>query len=94
MKQRTTEEILEELRALAGQNAALKKELLATGQAEQPLVSFCDLAKREGFALEPGDLIKLGEDYYDNLFKSCNGAAVTPLEGWEDAYEMFLASLL
>lgn len=93
MIQKTTEEYLEELRTLARKDPELRRNLLATQETDQPLVNFCELAKKEGFPIEAGDMIKLGEDYYDNLFKSCNGAAVTPLEGWEDAYEMFMASL-
>ncbi len=90
---KTTEEYLEELRILARKNPDLKQKLLATQQAEQPLACFCTLANEQGILVSVGDMIKLGEEYYDNLFKSCNGAAVTPLEGWEDAYEMFIASL-
>ncbi len=90
---KTTDEMLEALRIKARKSPALKAELLQTQAADQPLVTFCAIAKREGYAITPGDLLQMGQDYYDNLFKSCNGAAVTPPEGWEDAYEMFLASL-
>ncbi len=90
---KTTDEMLEALRIAARKTPALRKALLATQEAEEPLVNFCEIAKREGFSIEPGEMLKLGQDYYDNLFKSCNGAAVTPPEGWEDAYEMFMASL-
>lgn len=90
----TTEEKLEALRVLARKNPELKAAILATEHTDQPLLCFCELAVAQGITLTPGDLIRMGEDYYDTLFKSCNGAAVTPLEGWEDAYEMFLASLL
>ncbi len=90
---KTIEESLEALRLLARKTPALKEELLATQKADQPLTLFCEIAQREGFGIQPGEMLKLGQDYYDNLFKSCNGAAVTPPEGWEDAYEMFLASL-
>ncbi len=90
---RTLEEDLERLRMMAREDSALKKELLDTQKSDQPLEAFCAVAGRAGFLITPGEMIRLGEDYYDNLFKSCNGAAVTPLEGWDDAYEMFLASL-
>jgi hypothetical protein len=88
-----TEDYLEQLRLTARRDPKLRKELLDTQESEQPLVEFCNLAQQAGFPITPGDMIRLGEDYYDTLFKSCNGAAVTPLDGWGDAYEMFLASL-
>ncbi len=90
---RTIEEDLERLRMMAREDGALKKKLLDTQKSDQPLAAFCEIAQKAGFSITPGDMIRLGEDYYDNLFKSCNGAAVTPPEGWDDAYEMFLASL-
>lgn len=93
MSMRTTEESLDLLRMMARADAALKERLLATEQAEQPLYAFCEIAAECGFALTPGEILKSGQDYYDTLFKSCNGAAATPMEDWADAYEMFLASL-
>ena len=71
----------------------LKKRLLATEQSDRPLEDFCAIAAECGFDLTPGEILRSGQDYYDNLFKSCNGAAATPIEEWADAYEMFMASL-
>ena len=93
MMKKTVEESLELLRTMARADAALKQRLLATEQEEQPLMAFCEIAAECGMELTPGEIIQSGQDYYDNLFKSCNGAAATPIEEWADAYEMFLASL-
>ena len=90
---RTIEEAMDLLRVMARADENLKKRLLATEQGEQPLEEFCAIAAECGLEMTPGEIVRCGQDYYDNLFKSCNGAAVTPIEEWADAYEMFLASL-
>ena len=90
---RTTEEDLDLLRVMARADEDLKKRLLATEQSDRPLEDFCAIAAECGFDLTPGEILRSGQDYYDNLFKSCNGAAATPIEEWADAYEMFMASL-
>lgn len=47
----------------------------------------------KGFPITVGELFGEGEEYTSNLLKSCNGGASYPLDGWEDAYDLFFASL-
>lgn len=53
----------------------------------------CTLATEKGFPITVGELFGEGEEYTSNLLKSCNGGASYPLDGWEDAYDLFFASL-
>ena len=89
----TTEEILSNLLAAARKDDALRKRLLATREAKDPLSAFCAEAGKAGFSITVGELVAAGEEYASNLLKSVNGGAEYPMEGWDDAYEMFLAAL-
>ena len=57
------------------------------------LIAVGAAATEAGYPMEPGELFAAGQEYTDNLLKSCNGGAEYPIEGWEDSYEMFLAAL-
>ncbi|MGI5893329.1 MAG: hypothetical protein ACOX6P_01905 [Candidatus Merdivicinus sp.] len=91
--QNQTEEVLSQLLAAARKDSGLRSRLLATRQAKDPLDSFCKEAKMAGFPITVGELVAIGEEYSSNLLKSVNGGAEYPMEGWDDAYEMFLAAL-
>lgn len=88
------EDILSQLLAAAREEEALRKRLLATREAKDPLSAFCEEAGKAGFPITVGELVAVGEEYASNLHKSVNGGAEYPMEGWDDAYEMFLAALL
>ena len=88
------EQLLEKLLTAARQEESLRQALLDSRTSTEPVVTFCETATRAGFAMTAGELLASGETYADNLLKSCNGGAEYPIEGWEDAYEMFLAALL
>lgn len=78
----------------AKRNDRLRKQLLMSRDAADPMADFCEKATVAGFPLTVGDLFADGEEYTSNLLKSCNGGAEYPIEGWEDSYEMFLAALI
>ena len=42
---------------------------------------------------ENGELLAVGEEYSDNQCKSTNGGNPTPYDSFNDAYEIFLASV-
>ena len=86
--------VLEQLLAAARKNEMLKKSLLDSKEADDPMADFCRKATDAGFPITIGDLFADGEEYTSNLLKSCNGGAEYPIDGWEDSYEMFLAALI
>ena len=87
------EEKLSELLNAARKDNALRMRLLATREAPDPLLAFCEEAGKAGIPITIGELAAIGEEYASNLHKSVNGGAEYPMEGWDDAYEMFLAAL-
>jgi len=86
--------ILEQLLTAARKDDMLRKALLDSKEADDPMADFCRKATDAGFPITIGDLFADGEEYTSNLLKSCNGGAEYPIEGWEDSYEMFLAALI
>ena len=71
----------------------LRRRIWATKDAKDPALALCELCTAEGFELTVGGLFAEQEEFFCNLFRSCNGSAVTPLEGWDDPYDMFFAAL-
>ena len=86
-------ETLSRLLDAARENNTLRRALLASEQAADPMTDFCATATAAGFPVTVGELFAMGQEYTDNLLKSVNGGAEYPMEGWEDTYELFLAAL-
>ncbi len=87
-------ESLDKLLKMALENADIKKALLATQNAEDPLDSFCKIATKNGCPITVGEMFTLNQTLCDNLLKSTNGGATYPIEDWADAYEIFMSSLI
>ncbi len=85
---------LDRLLKLALERPQLKKELLATQTADDPLDAFCKIATENGCPITVGEIFTLNQTLCDNLLKSTNGGATYPIEDWADAYEMFMSSLI
>lgn len=83
-----TFEKLERLTELAKKDEILRKALLKTRENKEPILSFCALAREAGV-----ELLAVGEEYSDNQCKSTNGGNPTPYDSFNDAYEIFLASI-
>lgn len=82
------------MRERALRDAAFRTRLLATRDADDPLSALCDFATAHGFSLTLGDVISDGEEFSCNQTKSTNGGNPLPYDCFDDAYEMFFASLL
>ena len=67
----------------------LRKRIWAAKDAKDPALALCELCTAEGFPLTVGQLFSEQEEFFCNLFRSCNGSAVDPLDGWDDPFEMF-----
>ena len=86
-------DMLNKLRALALADDELRRSLIATRSAAEPMEEFCRLASENGCPIEPGELLVLNERLWGEMLKSTNGGATFPIEEWADAYEMFLLGL-
>ena len=87
------EEKLRQLLEDAGQNEELREKLLATRKATDPMKAFCDTCQSLGYEIYLGELFAYGQDMNDSKMRSVNGGGVCSIDGWDDAYEMFFASL-
>lgn len=84
---------LDKLTALAKADDTLRRALLDTRNAEDPMLSFCRLAQEAGVELYLGELFAVGQEYSDNQCKSTNGGNPTPYDAFDDAYENFLVGI-
>lgn len=87
------EEKLRQLLEDARQNEELRKKLLATRKDSDPMKAFCDTCQSLGYEIYLGELFAYGQDMNDSKMRSVNGGGVCSIDGWDDAYEMFFASL-
>lgn len=71
----------------------LKKRLLATRLANDPMDAFCKIACDAGHPITIGELFAIGQEYSDNQCKSTNGGNPSPYDSFDDAFETFLDSL-
>lgn len=91
----TTIDYLEELQGRARRDAALRRELLATRQDRDPLRAFCRKCRELGYSVYEMDVIAAGEEFHAAMKRSTNGGGENSpmLDGQDDFYELFFASL-
>lgn len=78
----------------ARHNEELKKKLLDTRNATDPMDEFCSLCRSLGYNITIGGLFAMGQDMNDSKLRSVNGGGVDGIDGWDDAYETFFCSLM
>ncbi len=86
-------ESLDQLEALAKRDPELRRKLLDTRHAKDPLDAFCTLAAEQGCPVSLGELVASGQEYSDNQCKSTNGGNPSPYKYFDDTYENFLNAL-
>ena len=88
-------EMLDELKQKALKDKVLRRELMDTRKEDQPLAAFCRKCRELGYPVYEMDLISAGEDFYATMRRSTNGGGENSpmLEGEDDFYELFFASL-
>lgn len=88
-------EILDKLRKKALGDPELKKTLMDTRTDADPIVSFCRTCRNLGYPIYEMELISAGEEFYAAMKRSTNGGGENSpvLEGEDDFYELFFASL-
>lgn len=87
--------MLDELQRKAKQNPKIKKALLETRKEQNPVTAFCRKCQEIGYPIYEMDLINAGEEFYAAMRRSTNGGGENSpmLEGEDDFYELFFASL-
>lgn len=92
----TAVELLNELQNKALREEPLRKAILESRSASDPLVRFCEISREAGFELYPMDVINAGEEFYASMRRSTNGGGENApmLDGEDDFYELFLAALV
>lgn len=87
--------MLDELLQKAKKDEKLKQTLLETRQEKNPLSAFCRVCQELGYPVYEMELIEVGEEFYASMRRSTNGGGENSpmLEGEDDFYELFFASL-
>jgi len=90
------EDILQALSHKAKTDLSLRESLIATKSAANPVSSFCQIARDNGYELYDMDLIDAGESFYAAMKRSTNGGGENSpmLTGQDDYYEMFIGELM
>lgn len=91
----STVELLDELQNKAKKDPSIREALLATAKENSPVEAFCRKCQELGYPIYAMDLIQAGEEFYGNMRRSTNGGGENSpkLEGEDDFYELFMASL-
>lgn len=91
----TTVELLDALQNKAKRDPRIREALIATSAEPNPAEAFCRKCQELGYPIYVMDLIQAGEEFYGNMRRSTNGGGENSpmLEGEDDFYELFMASL-
>lgn len=90
-----TVEMIDEIQNRALHDEALRQRFLKIREAEDGLGEFCHLCRELGYEIYPMDVIQAGDEFYATMKRSTNGGGENSpkLEGEDDLYEMFFASI-
>ena len=84
---------LMELQNKAVHNAEIRRALLDTRSADDPVRAFCDKWAEYGCGISVYELLTAGEEFCAAMLRSVNGGGVEAPDGWDDFYGMFMEAL-
>lgn len=84
---------LMELQNKAMHNADIRRALLDTRSASDPVRAFCDKCAEYGYEISVYELLTAGEEFCAAMLRSVNGGGVEAPNGWDDFYGMFMEAL-
>lgn len=92
---KNTVEMLDEIQNKALHDSSLREQFLQTRKTDDPLGEFCRVCREIGYEIYPMDVVQAGDEFYATIKRSTNGGGENSpvLEGEDDLYEMFFASL-
>ena len=87
--------VLDRLQHDAMRDERLKAALLDSERAADPLCAFCRTCRELGYELYEMEVVNAGEEFYASMRRSTNGGGENSplLEGGDDFFELFMASL-
>ncbi|MBO5461024.1 MAG: hypothetical protein J5983_04430 [Ruminococcus sp.] len=87
--------MLDEIQHRALREIDLRRKILATKEAEDPLEEFCKICRSYGYEIYVMDVICAGEEFHAAMKRSTNGGGENSpkLANEDDFYEMLLSSL-
>lgn len=87
--------MLDELQTKALHDPEIRRQLLGTKTAEEPLTAFCKKCRELGYEIYEMDLVCAGEEFHAEMKRSTNGGGENSpmLAGEDDFYELFMASI-
>lgn len=72
----------------------LRRTLLKTREAADPVKTFCDKCLELGYKhITVYELLTAGEEFCAAMLRSVNGGGVEAPDDWDDFYEMFFDEL-
>lgn len=74
-------------------DAELRRALIKSAEGQEPVLEFCEICRRHGFEIYPGELFAYGENMNDSKLRSVNGGGVNAIEGWDDAFMQLVEEL-
>ena len=82
--------MLDELQTKALHDKEIRRQLLETKEAEEPLSAFCKKCRELGYELYEMDLVCAGEEFHAAMKRSTNGGVENSpmLAGEDDFYEL------
>ncbi len=88
-------EKLERLLDMAKHDPSLKKALLDTRNANDPLAEFCRISTSKGLVMSVMDIVNQGEEFYAEIKRSTNGGGENSpdLDYQNDEYYIFMTRL-
>lgn len=84
---------LMELQNKAVHDAGIRRELLQTRTAHDPVSAFCVKCAEYGCNISVYELLTAGEEFCAEMLRSVNGGGVEAPDGWDDFYGMFMDAL-
>ena len=84
---------LMELQSKAMSDEIIRKALLDTRKAQDPVKAFCDKCSELGYEISVYELLTAGEEFCAAMLRSVNGGGVEAPDGWDDFYGMFMNTL-
>lgn len=87
--------MVDEIQQKALRDANLRQKFLETKKEEDALGAFCRLCRELGYEIYPMDIVQAGDEFYATMKRSTNGGGENSpkLQGEDDLYEMFFASI-
>lgn len=80
------------LEKVASKDNDIRRKILETKNAKDPMAKLCEVATELGYPVTVGEIYATGEEYLSNLSDGRLGVT-EPMSTFGDTYELFMASV-